>query len=82
MCDVEHAEVLYVGPFTDPNVVHIASDHGIEPDTALFPHDDVTDHNGCRFDKTGLWNRGLDTLKGANHDAHSRELLDLPQGAH
>jgi len=48
---MEHAEVLDIRPFSDPDIVYIASDHGVEPHAAIFTHDDIADHNGGFFDK-------------------------------
>ncbi len=74
MRHMQHAEILDIGPIPHPNIMYITSDHSIEPDTALFPQNDVTNHNRRRFDKTGLRNRGFDALKRANHDGHSRGI--------
>ena len=54
MCDVQHAEVLHVGPVPDTNVVHIPADNGMEPGAALFAHHDVADNDRRFFDKAGL----------------------------
>jgi hypothetical protein len=51
MSDMQHAEVLHVGPISDPNVVHIAADHGVEPDAALLTHHHIADHDSGLFDK-------------------------------
>lgn len=48
---MEHAKVLDIRPFSEPDVVHIASDHGVEPNAAMFSHDDIADHDGGLFDK-------------------------------
>jgi len=67
VCDVQHAEVLNVCPIADPDIVHIATDHGMEPDTALVTHDHVTDDDTRFLDKAGGGNRRLDALIGAYH---------------
>ena len=48
---MEHAEVLDIRSFSDPDVVHIAPDHGIEPDAAMVAHYDIADHDRGLFDE-------------------------------
>lgn len=81
MSYMEHAEVLDIRPFSDPNVVHIAPNYGIEPHTAIFTYDDIADHDRGLFNKARLWDSRLDSLKGANHVGTVGEVNDLPQGS-
>jgi hypothetical protein len=67
VCHVQHAQILNVGPVSDPDVVHIASHYGMEPDTALFAHLHVADHDAGVLDKAGGGNRRFDTLERPNH---------------
>jgi len=69
---MQHAEVLDVGPIADSNKVHIAPDHGMEPDTAGLAHHHVPDHDAGVFDETGAGNGWLDALVGTDHAPHSR----------
>jgi hypothetical protein len=64
---MEHAQVLDIRPFSEPDVIHIASDHGVEPHAAMVSHYDIADHDGSFFDKARLWDGRLDALKGSNH---------------
>ncbi|GKS63401.1 hypothetical protein YTPLAS72_07050 [Nitrospira sp.] len=52
MRDMQHAEVLDVCSVSDPNRVHIATDHSVEPNATLLTHHNITDHDGRRLDKT------------------------------
>lgn len=81
MSHMQHAEVLDICPVTDPDVVHIAPDHGIEPHTAIFTYDDIADHDRGLFNKARLWDGRLDALKGANHVGTVGEVNGLPQGS-
>lgn len=51
MSDMKHAEVLHIRPIADPNVIHIASDHSMEPHAAIFTHDDIADYDSGLLDK-------------------------------
>jgi hypothetical protein len=48
---MKHAEVLDIRPFSNPDVVDIAPDDGVEPHTAILPHDHIADHDSSLFDK-------------------------------
>ncbi len=74
MSDVQHAEVLHVGPISNPDVMDITPNDCVKPHTALLAHDDITDDNGGRFNKARLGDRRFDALKGANHERHSRGI--------
>ena len=65
--DMQHTEILHVGPVTDPDRVHVPTNDGMEPDAAVFAEHDITDDNAGLFDKTGDRNGGFDTLKCADH---------------
>ncbi|BFU89047.1 MAG: hypothetical protein NTAFB01_02340 [Nitrospira sp.] len=72
MSHMEHAEVLDIRPLSDPDVVDIASDHGVEPDAAMGTHDDIADYDSSLFDKARLGDGRLDALKASNHERHNR----------
>ena len=65
--NVQHAEVLHVGPVANPDIMHIPANHGMEPDAALFAQYDIPDDNPGLFDKTGGWDSGFDALKSTDH---------------
>jgi hypothetical protein len=76
--DMEHTEVLHVGPVTDPDVVHVPANDGMEPDAAMLAEHDIADDDAGLFDKTGGRNGGFDTLKCADHAAHCRGIAPRP----
>jgi hypothetical protein len=41
---------LDVGPITDPDVIHISTDYGVEPHAAILPHGNIDDHRRGFFD--------------------------------
>jgi hypothetical protein len=67
--DVEHAEILHVGPVADADEMHVTTDDGIEPDATLLAHDHVADDHGGILDVGGRWNGRLNALKSADHAA-------------
>jgi hypothetical protein len=76
---MEHAKVLNIRPFSDPDVIHIAPNYSIEPHTAILTHNHIADHNGSFFDKARLWHGRLDALKGANHAGTLGEVNGFTQ---
>jgi hypothetical protein len=67
MRHMQHAEVLDVGPMTDPDVIDVASDDCVEPGATVLSHDDVADDHSGLFDKARVWDSGLDALECADH---------------
>jgi hypothetical protein len=65
--DMEHAQILYVRSMTDTDVMHVAANHGMKPDAALFAHHDVADDHRGVFDEAGFGNGRSDALKGPDH---------------
>ncbi len=74
MSNVQHAEILYVGPISDPDVIHIAPNDRVKPHTAVLAHDDIANDDGGGFNKARLRDCRLDALKRANHEEHSRGI--------
>ena len=81
MTHMEHAEILDVRPFADPDVIHVTPNNRVKPDTAVLAHDDITDDDCGRFNKTRLRDGRLDALKGANHAGTVGEVNGPPQGS-
>jgi hypothetical protein len=75
---MQHAEILYIGPVAEADVMDIPPNHGVKPHAALLAHDDVTDHDPSVLDKAGPWNGGCDALKRPNHRSHDRGIGLLP----
>ena len=45
VCDVQHGVVLDIGAFADNNLVNVAAQHGVVPDTRLLPKRHRAKHN-------------------------------------
>ncbi len=82
VCNMQHAKILDVCTSADTDIIHIATDHGVEPHTAILPHDHITDDHTSFLDKAGFRDCGLDTLKGPNHGGTVGESAYFPQGSH
>lgn len=49
---VDHRTILHIYLVAHPDTVHIATDHGIEPYTAVIAHDHIAHDSGIRSQKT------------------------------
>lgn len=78
--DMEHTEVLDVGPVTDPDVVHVPADDGMEPDAAVSAQHDIANDDAGLFYEAGVRNCRFDALKGADHPATVGESARDLQG--
>lgn len=65
--DMQHTEVLHIGPVADPDIMHVPANDGMKPDATLLAQHNIADDDAGLLDKTGSGNRGFDALKGANH---------------
>src|SRR2546423_2186212 len=65
--DVQHAEVLDIRAAADANVVHVAANHCVKPDTGLLADHHIPDHDDRSLDKGGCGNGQLAALKRADH---------------
>jgi hypothetical protein len=74
MSDVQHAEILHIGPVPNPNGVNISSNNGVEPHTAVLSHDHIADDRAGFLDETGFRDGGFYALKGADHGPHCRGI--------
>src|SRR6185369_13968036 len=75
---MEHTEVLHIGPLTDPDIVHIPANDGMEPDTAVFAQHDVADDDAGFLYKAGRGDGGFDSLKCTDHASHCRGIGPRP----
>src|SRR5688572_2364237 len=48
---MQHARVLNIGAVANPNVIHIATHHRVEPDAGMVADDNITNHLSAVFDK-------------------------------
>jgi hypothetical protein len=72
--DMEHAEILHVGSISNPNMVHVPANDGMEPHAAVLAQYHIADDNAGLFDKAGDGNGWFDALKCADHAAHCRGI--------
>ncbi|MCC2640582.1 MAG: hypothetical protein K0S45_995 [Nitrospira sp.] len=65
--DMQHAEILNVGPVADTDQVDVAADHGVKPGAGVLAHDDIPDDDGRVLDEAGNGNARSDALKHSDH---------------
>ena len=70
--DMQHAEILHIRPVPDADVMHIAPDHGIEPDAAILTQHDIADDDSRVLDEAGIRDSGFDAFECSDHGAHCR----------
>lgn len=76
---MQHAQILDVGAISDSDVVDVPSNDGMEPNTAVLPHDDVADDDAGFLDEAGSRDRGRDALECSDHRRTIGHLDQKPQ---
>src|SRR6266404_2686080 len=81
---VEDAVVLNVGIVAHADLVYVAAEDGVHPDTGVLANDDVADEVGGVVDVAGFGELGSDAFVGADHGYLMLEALcrtTVPQDA-
>jgi hypothetical protein len=64
---VEHAAILHVGVFANPDGEHVTANDGIHPDAGVFADFDIADDLGGFVDIARIVNARRDSLIRAKH---------------